>query len=203
MEHVPVGHVVHPFQVVHVFHALDVHGQTFQAVRDFYSHRFDVQAAHLLEVRELGDFHAIQPDFPAHAPGPQGRGFPVIFYETDIVFFRVNAQFPQAFQVQLLDVGRGRFHDDLELVMLEQSVRVVTVTAVRRTTGRFYVAHVPGFRPQYPQECGRVHGAGAFFNVVGLSHDAFLLGPVCLQVQDDRLKIHFLSSYAKTPVSVI
>ena len=79
-----------------------------------------------------------------------GERFPVVFYKADIVFFRVNAQFPQAYQVQFLDIGRGGFHNDLELMVLEQPVGVVPVAAVSRAAGRFYVANVPRFRSQYP-----------------------------------------------------
>ena len=87
MENVAVGYAVGPFEVIDVVYALDVHGQTFHAVRDFRGNGMDVDAADLLEVGELSDFHAVEPDFPAQAPGAEGRRFPVIFYETDVVFF--------------------------------------------------------------------------------------------------------------------
>jgi hypothetical protein len=76
--------------------------------------------------------------------------------------------------------------------MLEQTVGVIAVTSVSRTTGRFHISYAPGFRSQYAQEGGRVHSARTFFNVVGLCHDAILFSPEFLQFQNNRLKIHFL-----------
>ena len=36
VEEIAIGDVVNPFYIVHVFHALDVHSQTLQAVGDFF-----------------------------------------------------------------------------------------------------------------------------------------------------------------------
>jgi hypothetical protein len=46
----------------------------------------------LLEVGELGDFLAVEPDFPTEAPGGDGGLFPVVFDEADVVLARVNAE---------------------------------------------------------------------------------------------------------------
>ena len=95
MPDVTVSDFIVPFQFVYVFNALDVHRQAFQAVRDFNGNRFNVDTTNLLEVGELRYFHAVQPNFPTEAPSAQGRRFPVIFYEANVVFVGVN---PQGFQ---------------------------------------------------------------------------------------------------------
>jgi hypothetical protein len=72
---------------------LQVHGDAFEAVGDLASDRLAVQAADLLEIGELRDFHAVQPDFPTQAPSAQGRRFPVVLDKADVVDERIEAQF--------------------------------------------------------------------------------------------------------------
>ena len=146
VENVTIGDVANPFNIKYILNALDIHSQTLQAVRDFYSYRLNVDAANLLEISELGDFHTIQPNLPAQAPSAQSRRFPVILNKADIMLLLMNAQLSQTLQVQLLNVFRGRFNDNLKLMMLEQTVRVVAITAVCRTTGRLNVANAPILR---------------------------------------------------------
>ena len=86
----------------------------------------------MLEVGELGDFHAVQPDFPAQTPGAEGRRFPVVFDEADVVDQRVEADVLERAQVQFLEVVRVRLQDHLELVVVLQTVRVFAVAAVSR-----------------------------------------------------------------------
>src|SRR5690606_28961025 len=148
--HVAVGDLaeraVGVHQVVHRIHALQVHGQAFQAVGDFAGHRVALDAANLLEVGELGDFHAVEPDFPAQTPGAEGRRFPVVFHEADVVHQGVHADAAQRFQVQLLNIGRVRLEHHLELVVVLQAVGVFAVAAVGGPAGRLHVGGVPGFR---------------------------------------------------------
>ena len=99
--HVAVGEFVacgrnRPNQVVHVFHTLQIHGQAFDAVGDFAEHGGAVDAADLLEIGKLGDFHAVEPHFPAQAPRAERGVFPVVFDKADVVDFGVNAQLFQA-----------------------------------------------------------------------------------------------------------
>ena len=190
VEYVTIGYAIYPFNVVNVFNALDIHSQTFQTVGNFYSNRFYVKATNLLEVGELGNFHTVQPNFPTQAPSAQGGRFPVIFYKADVMFFLTNAKFSQALEIQVLDIFRRGFHDYLVLVMLEQTVRVVTITTVSRTTGRFNISDVPRFRTKYTQEGGGVHSARTFFYVIGLTNNAILFSPEVLQLQNHCLQIH-------------
>ena len=132
MVDVAVGDAGCPGQVEHRFDVLQVHRQAFETVGDFAEHRFARQAADFLEVGELGDFHAVQPDFPAQTPGTQRRRFPVIFDKADVMHFGVDAQRAQRIQIQFLDVGWRRFEHDLILVVVLQTVGVVAITTVFR-----------------------------------------------------------------------
>src|SRR5690606_22099544 len=175
-------------QVVHRIDALQVHGQAFQAVGDLAGHRIALDAADLLEVGELGDFHAVEPDFPPQAPGAEGRRFPVVLDEADVMHQGVHADAAQRFQVELLDVRRVRLEHYLELVIVLQTVGVLAVAAIGGPAGRLHIGGVPGFRTDGAQEGGGVEGAGAHFHIVGLQDHAALFGPELLQGQDQVLE---------------
>ena len=85
---------------------------------------------------------------------------------------------------------RRGLHDDLVLVVVLEPVRVFAVAAVRGSPGGLHIGHVPGFRSQGPQKGGRVEGAGAHLDVVGLLDDASLGGPVPFEGKDQFLKGH-------------
>ena len=55
-------------------------------------HRLAIEAADLLEIGELRDLHAVEPDFPAQAPGAERRRFPVVLDEADVVLARIDAE---------------------------------------------------------------------------------------------------------------
>ncbi len=113
-----------------VVHALQVHGQALQAVGDLAGGGLAVDAADLLEVGELGHFHAVEPHFPAQAPGAQRGVFPVVFDKADVVLLQVEAQGFERAQVQLQDVGGRGLEDHLVLVVVLQAVGVLAVAAV-------------------------------------------------------------------------
>ena len=69
-EHRPVR-ALGPHQIEYALDVLQVHGDAFQAIGDFTGDRAAFQAADLLEIGELGDFHAVQPDLPAQSPRAQ------------------------------------------------------------------------------------------------------------------------------------
>ncbi len=81
-----------PDQVVDVLDLLQVHRQALDAVGDFARDGLAVEAADLLEVGELRDFHAVEPDFPAQAPGAERGVFPVVLDEAHVVLLEVQPQ---------------------------------------------------------------------------------------------------------------
>jgi len=84
----------------------------------------------LLEVGELGDFHPIEPDLPAQAPGAQCWVFPVVFHKPDVVGLGVDAQSLKRAQVELQDVFGGGLEDHLVLVVVLKTIRVLAVATV-------------------------------------------------------------------------
>ena len=105
---------------------------------------FAVNATDLLEVSELRDFHAVQPNFPAQAPCAQGWIFPIIFDEADVVFLEVKAERFERAQIQLQDVaGRGLQHH-LVLVVVLQAVGVLTITTIFGAAARLHISSLPG-----------------------------------------------------------
>ena len=175
-------------EVEDVVAVLQVHRQAFEPVRDFARDRLALQAAHLLEVRELRHFHAVHPDFPAETPGAQRRVLPVVLNEADVVHFGVDPERAQRPEIEVDDVDGRRLQDDLVLVVLVQTVRIFAVARVLRTARRLNVRGAPGFRPQSAQERGGVRGARADFQVDRLQESAALTVPILLQAQDDFLK---------------
>ena len=71
----------------------------------------------------------------------------------------------EALQVQLLHFVRRRLQDDLELMVLEQPVRVLAEPTVGRTPRRLHVGHVPRRRAEHPQKRFRVHRARTHLDV--------------------------------------
>ena len=191
---IAVGHIFVPGNVVDAFDALQIHGQTLKAVGQLHAHRREVNASHLLEIGELAHFHAVEPHFPAKAPGAQGGGFPVVLHKADVVLVGLDAKGCEAAEIQVLGIDGIGFQDDLELEIALQSVGVLAVAAVRRTPAGLHIGHLPGLGPKDPQEGVGVEGACPAFHTQGLLHDTALLPPVVLQGHDDVLKIHRLSS---------
>jgi len=177
-----------PVQLVDVVNALHVHDQAFKTVGELQRDRVTVDAADLLEVGELADFHTVTPDFPAQAPGAQSRAFPVILDKANIVFLQVDAQHLQRAKVERLCVDRARLHQHLKLIVVLQPVGVVAVAAIGRTARGLDVGGVPDGVADRAQRRRRVEGSRANFHVVGLQHHTALLGPVGLQVQHKALK---------------
>ena len=89
---VAVSHARRPYQVEHVFHVLQVHGEALDAVGDFPRDRFAIHASYLLEVGELRHFHAVQPHLPPQTPRAQRRILPVVLDEADVVCLGIDAQ---------------------------------------------------------------------------------------------------------------
>ena len=128
---------------------MQVHRQALNAVGDFAEYGRAVDAADLLEIGELGYFHAVEPNFPAQAPCAEGGIFPVVFDEADVVDFRVYAQFAQGIKIEVLNIGGGGFERDLELIIVLQAVGVVAVAAVFGSAAGLDV----GGKPRLGAEC--------------------------------------------------
>ena len=90
----------------------------------------EVEAAELLEVRELRDLHAVAPDLPAEAPRAERRPFPVVLDEADVVPLEVDPDRRERFEVEVEHVRRRRLEHHLVLEVVLEPVRVLAVAAV-------------------------------------------------------------------------
>src|SRR5690606_37431164 len=140
------------------------------------------------EISELGDFHAVEPDFPAKTPGAQGGRFPVVLDEAHVVNASVQAEVVEGLQIKVLDVqGRG-LGQHLELVVVLQTQGVFAVAAVGGAAAGLHVGGVPAFRTDGPQKGGGVEGACPHFHVQRLDDDATVVGPELLQREYQALE---------------
>ena len=192
-EHVAVGHgravgQIAPHQVVDGVNALGVHGDTLQTVGDLDGHGVDLDAAYLLEVRELRDLHAVEPDLPAKAPGTERRALPVVLDKADVMVVGVQADSSQRAQVELLGIDRRGLDEHLELIVVLHAVGVLAVAAVGRTAAGLRIAGAPLGGTERAQRGRGMEGTGTDLGVIGLHNDAALLAPVLLEAQDDVLE---------------
>ena len=150
----------------------------------------EVDAARLLEVGELRDLLPVEQHLPADAPGPEGRRLPVVLLEADVVGRGIDAERAQAAEVEVLDVGRRRLQDHLELLVLVEAVRVLAVAAVGGPARGLHVGDAPGLGAEHAQEGLGVHGPRAHLRVPGLVDEAAAIGPVVLEGEHDLLQRH-------------
>jgi len=83
-----------------------------------------------------------------------------------------DAERPEALDVDVLDRGRRRLHDDLVLEVLLDAVGVLAVAPVVGTPRRLDVADPPGPLVEDAEERVRRHRAGPDLEVVGLGQVA-------------------------------
>jgi hypothetical protein len=189
---VGVFHARRPVEVVDTVHALQHHRDALETVGQLRRDRRQLETAGLLEVGELRDFHAVEHDLPPDAPGAKRRRFPIVFLEPDVVLSWIDAAGLEAVEVQLLHFIGGRLENHLELVVLEQAVRVLAEAPVGRPPRRLDVGDVPVRRAEHAQERLRVHRAGADLDVERLLQRAPARRPEFGQLQDQALEGHAL-----------
>src|SRR5229473_4613555 len=133
---VAVSLVRRPAQIVDALHALKKCANALEAVGELDGDGIEIDASALLEVSELGDLKTVEQNLPADAPGAQGRRFPVVLLESNVVLLEVDADGAQAPQVNVLNIDRRGLEDYLKLGMLVQPVGVLAVAAVGGPTTR-------------------------------------------------------------------
>ncbi len=177
-----------PRDVVNAVHVLEKCGNALEAVGQFSGDGIEVNAAALLEIRELRDFQAIEHDLPSNAPSAERGRLPVVFFELDVVLAQVDADGGQRRKIEVLHVGGRRLEDDLKLHVLEEAIGIFSVAAVSRTPRGLHVADAIGLGAKHAEKRFGRHGAGADFDVVGLLQHATVVCPEILQAKDEFLK---------------
>src|SRR5262245_18239586 len=72
-------------EIEHVVDVLHIHGEAFEPVSQLARDGIAVEAADLLKIGELRHLHAVEPHFPAEAPGAERRALPIVLDEADVV----------------------------------------------------------------------------------------------------------------------
>ena len=80
----------------------------------------------------------------------------------------INANGLKRAQIELLVIGRVRLHDDLELIIMLQAVRVLSVTSISGTARGLNISHIPRLWPKRAQYSRGMERSGPDFGVKGL-----------------------------------
>jgi hypothetical protein len=192
-EHIAIGDALIAIaavevEVVDVVDPLDVHGEALKPVGQLAGYRVAVDAADLLKICELRNFHAIAPHFPAQPPGAQRGAFPVVLDKADVVVFLVDANGIERAEIKVLQVVRRGLQDDLVLVVVLKPVRVLAVTAILGPARGLHIGCLPRVRANRAQRGGRMKRARPHFHVVGLQHNTAVASPVLVQGENQILK---------------
>ena len=192
-EHIAIGQRNRRLRVIigHVHHmvgAQHIHRQPLKPVGQLARDRGAIKPANLLEIGELAHFHTVTPDLPAQTPGAQCGRFPIILDKADIMHAHVDADGFETAKIEILQIGRAGFDQDLKLIVMLQPVGVFAIAPIGRAARGLHIGRGPRLWPQRAQRGGRVKRACAHFHIIGLQHGAALRGPIGLQPDDDLLK---------------
>ena len=132
MPDLAVGLAAAPLDVEDVVDLLEEHRDAFHPVGDLTRDRRQVHAAHLLKIGELRDLGAVEHHLPTDAPRAKRRRLPVVFFEADVVLARIDTHRLEAVEIDLQHFVGRRLEDHLQLMMLEQAIRVLAEPSVVR-----------------------------------------------------------------------
>src|SRR5437764_12918212 len=89
-KYIAVGNAARPcnavvIEVVDALDALHIHREALEPVGQPGRDGVAFDAADLLEIGELADLHAVEPDLPTEPPGAEGRALPIVLDKADVV----------------------------------------------------------------------------------------------------------------------
>jgi len=119
--------------VIYIVDILEIHGDPFDSVGYLNGYGREIDASGLLKIGKLRDFHTVEPHFPSQTPGSECGRFPVIFDKTYIMIGCINTKTFQTIDVDILDIFRRGFHDNLKLIIVLKSVWIFTIASVCRS----------------------------------------------------------------------
>jgi hypothetical protein len=106
------------------------------------------------------------------------------------MYRRINTDSSQRTQVKFLDIFRRGFHYNLVLVVVLQTIRVFSITAISGASAGLNIGGFPGLRTDGTKKCSRVERAGTNLHIEWLYQNATLFGPISLQAVDEILESH-------------
>src|SRR5207253_6802761 len=125
----------------------------------------------------LRDLKVVEKHLPVDVSGTERGGFPVVLFKANVMFLKIDSDGSEALQIDLLDVGRRWFEDDLKLGVLVQAIGVFAIATVGGPTARLHIRDAVGSGAQDAEKGFGVHGSRADFDVVRLLENATLLHP--------------------------
>src|SRR5580704_1341289 len=98
----PGFRIARPDDVIDRIHILEKRSDPFETISEFGRNWKQINAAALLEISKLRDLQSVEHHLPANPPRAERGSFPVIFLELDVVLPKVNSNYTQRLQIQLL-----------------------------------------------------------------------------------------------------
>src|SRR4029079_1882274 len=127
---VPLPYPAVKIEIEHAVYALHIHRQALEPVGELARDRIAVEAPDLLEIGELRQLHGVEPHLPAEPPSAERRALPVVLDEADVVVRGIDSNRVEALQIKVLNVGRRRLEDHLELIIVLKPVGILAIAAV-------------------------------------------------------------------------
>src|SRR5260370_12874943 len=137
---VAVGFIRRPAKVVDTLYALEKRADALKPVGELYRNRVEINSPALFDVGALGDLQSIEQHLPADAPRAEGRGFPIVFFKANVMFLEVDADGPEALEVNILHVFRRRLEYHLKVRVFVETIGILAVASVGRPTARLDVS---------------------------------------------------------------
>ena len=105
----------------------------------------------------------------------------------------IDAQFSQAVQVQLLNIVRRWFENDLVLIIMLHPVWIFAVASVRGPSTGLRIGCPPWLRTQRSEKGSRMKCSCSHFQVIRLLDDAALISPKTMEGEDEILIVQEMS----------
>src|ERR1700730_9481266 len=104
------------------------------------------------------------------------------------MLLKIDSNRGEALEVNVLDINRRRFEDDLKLQVLVQPVGILAAAPVGERTARLRVRDAIRGRSEHAKESFGVHGPCPDFHIIRLLQYATLPRPKLRQFQNQILK---------------
>src|ERR1700738_1870693 len=112
---VSVALVLGPAEIVDALDALEKGADALEPVGQLDRDRVQVNSPALLKVGELGDLQSVKQYLPTDPPGTESRRLPVVLFKENVMLLEIDSNRGEALEVNVLDINRRRFEDDLKL----------------------------------------------------------------------------------------
>src|SRR5579875_1757874 len=102
-----------PLDLIHAVDVLQKRDNALESISDLGRNEFQIHTAALLEIGKLRDLETVEHHLPANAPSSQRWRFPVIFFELNIVFAKIDADRAEATEILIQHIVRRGLQNNL------------------------------------------------------------------------------------------